>query len=157
MNSFNWRHVTEFIAVVSIVVSLLFVGIELRENSAIARVNAYNSFAENVAASQSALAADPILAPIMFRAFSGELPSNFSDVERFRAGIRFQSIVRNFESVFRSVQEGVLSEEDLTLISNVAPSLDNPFFKTTWHNTYRNLYSSDFVEYFEMLEWNSDE
>ena len=152
----DWRTVTELIAAVSIVTSLIFVGIELRENSAIARSNAYSVYAVSVSESQSALAAEPILLPIMRRAFTGELPSEFDEDEYFRAYLEFQSIVRLHEGLFRSVQEGILEENQLFLLS-ATDSFDNPFFRSIWPGRIRNSYTNDFVEHFETLAWNSAE
>ncbi len=60
MKEFNSRSVTELIAAGSIVISLIFVGMELRENSAIARYDAFKDYSSDVAVAQALSASDPI-------------------------------------------------------------------------------------------------
>ena len=67
----------------------------------------------------------------MRRAFTGELPSELDEDEYFRAYLEFQSIVRLHEGLFRSVQEGILEENQLFLLG-ATDSFDNPFFRSIW-------------------------
>ena len=53
MKEFNSRSVTELIAAGSIVISLIFVGMELRENSAIATYDAFKDYSSDVAVAQA--------------------------------------------------------------------------------------------------------
>jgi len=53
VKEFNSRSVTELIAAGSIVISLIFVGMELRENSAIATYDAFKDYSSDVAVAQA--------------------------------------------------------------------------------------------------------
>ena len=150
----NWKTASELAAVASIVLSLVYVGFELRENSAISRSDAYNTYAISVSENQANLALDPTLSSLMARAFRGAEPNEFTADEQFRISIFLQSILRLQEGLFQSVSEGILSEEHLGLVSG-AGAWNNPFFRQIWLRGFRVNYTSEFVDYFESLDWNT--
>jgi hypothetical protein len=60
--------------------------------------------------------------------------------------------VRVWEGLFRSVQAGVLPEEALESAAS-GILINNNFFRSNWAST-KQLYTSDFIAYFESLPWN---
>jgi len=152
MKEFNWRTISEIVAVASIVLSLLFVGLELRDNAAVARANAYREAATLAFSTMQDLAHDPELSHLMNRAFNGELPTSFDDDERFRISIFLNSIVQIVESRYRSMESGLIENSEGAGLAG--GSFQNPFFREIWTNGFRSTYAPDFVEYFESLAWN---
>ena len=153
MQTINWRIFTEIIASLSIVVSLVFVGLEIRENSAIAASDSYNQFALAVSETQLAAALDPELASLFQRTISprADDPEITRD-ERFQMILFFQSALRIWEGMYRSIDEGILSESDLNIITNYAGMLRNPTFRFYWSEYGgRTQYLPGFSNYIEQL------
>ena len=155
MNNINWRNATEIIAVTSIVLSLIFVGYELRENSAVARSNAFNVFIVSISENIQNLAGDPILAPLVVRVNHGAMPNDFDADEQFRITLHFDSLLRLWEGLYRSVQEGILGDEYLLVVGK-GGAFNNPYFRSIWPTDIRAGYTLDFVEFFQGLDWNSE-
>ncbi len=89
----------------------------------------------------------------MLRAFQGALPNEFENEEQFRIYLYFQAILGVQQSLFRAVSEGILSEEFLPLVSG-AGAFNNHYFRTIWFGGISDNYTSDFIVYFESLDWN---
>ncbi len=153
MNDSRWRTYAELIAVTSVVLSLFFVGYELRANSAIARSESYNSFAFNISEHARTLATDPILAPLLVRVGAGQARSEFDETEIFRLDQTYSSLLRIWEGLYQSIDEGILSEDNADIIG-VGGAFNNNYFRKHWFDGARNGYSDSFVESFEQLGWN---
>ena len=153
MSDSNWRVYAELLAVTSVVLSLFFVGYELRTNSAIARSESYNSFAFNISEHARVLATDPIIAPLLTRVNAGDVPSDFDETETFRVNNTYASNLRIWEGLFRSVDEGILTQDNLEMIGQ-GGAFNNPYFRSVWFGGMREGYSENFVDVFEKLSWN---
>ena len=89
-----------------VVLSLLFVGYEIRQSTAVARTAAFHSFMADRAAMLDLIATDPILAPLLARTIAGELPESLDDVERLRVQVYFTRSIRSWEGLFAAVRGG---------------------------------------------------
>ena len=152
MNKLNWQGITEILAAASIVLSMIFVGYEIRENSAVARATLLSTFAlEGV---PLALAQDAELASLMRRVAFGESYSDFDADEQFRITMFYQALLNVQNAYFVAAKDGVLEDSDQNPISN-SGAYDNDFFRITWNGFFRTQYSLEFVEFLESLNWNS--
>ena len=132
MNKLDWRIVTELVTAISIVVSLVFVGLELRETSAIARADAYLNTTTNAANTLQEVALDPSLANLMRRTIAGEMPETFNDDERFRIFVYFSSLVQLTEGRFRAAQAGLIPMEQIEGRPAAGGGFNNPYFRRIW-------------------------
>lgn len=154
MNSISWRSITELVAAISIVISLVFVGYELRENSAIARSDSFSAYTLAVAEINFDIATDPILTPLIRRVTEGGSRNEFDGDERYRVFLFYQGILNVYEGLFRAIEEGILPSNDLSSIFNIG-LFGNIYFEDLWSNSLRHVYSPGFIEFFETLEWNT--
>jgi hypothetical protein len=145
--------ISRMLGAVGMVLSLLFVGYEIRQNTAVARTDAFNSFMADRSALLDIIATDPILTPLIARATSGEQPDTFDEVERIRLQVYFTRSIRNWESLFTAVREGVLDEDALGVVGE-GGAFDNDFFRAIWPGL-RHRFAPDFVQFFEELSWNT--
>lgn len=153
MNKLSWRTVSEFIAAFSIVVSMIFVGLEIRGNSAVARATLVSTFAIEGAPMQ--LARDPIIAPILARVTSGEPMENFDAVESFRIAAFYTGMLNVQNAYFVASNEGVIQDGDQSAISN-SGAYSNIYFRALWESYFKDMYSREFIDYFESLSWNNE-
>jgi len=148
------KGVGQAVGAVGVVLSLLFVGYEIRQNTAVARTAAYHAIMADQGALLDVLATDPTLAPLLVRGMSGETAEGFSDEELFRIQIAHRRNVRGWEGLFFAVREGVLPHEALDIVGQ-GGAFNNPLFRSLWP-TLRLSYAPDFVEFFESLAWNHE-
>ena len=149
------KDIGQLASAASVVLSLLFVGFEIRQNTAIARLSAAQAFMADQSELFDLVATDPILAPLMQSVMAGAQPDEFGDVERFRIDVHLRRIVRGWEGLFAAVREGVLPRDALVVVG-AGGVFNNPYFRGLWPRL-RPSFSPDFVEFFELLEWNRQE
>ena len=147
-----WKESLELVGIAAIVVSLVFVGYELRQSTAIARSDAYSSFSSQFFELASNAALDKRMSGLISQVNQGALPGDFTPEERVSIRMYQAAAVRVWEGLFRSVQAGVLPEEALESAAS-GILINNNFFRSTWAST-KQLYTSDFIAYFESLPWN---
>ena len=73
----NWKDSLELVGIAAIVVSLVFVGYELRQNTAIARSDAYSSFSSRFFELASNAALDKRMSGLISQVNQGALPGDF--------------------------------------------------------------------------------
>ena len=148
----NWKDSLELVGIAAIVVSLIFVGYELRQSTAIARSDAYSSFSSQFFELASNAALNERLSGLISKVNQGALPGDFTPDEQVSIRMYQSAAVRVWEGLFRSVQAGVLPEEALESAAS-GILINNNFFRSNWAST-KQLYTSDFIAYFESLSWN---
>ena len=147
------KTVGQILATGTVVLFLGFVGFELRQNTAATRMTAFHSFQAGISENLVMLITDPILTPLFVRVTEGAMPADFDAEERFRLRLNFNHLLRQWEGLFRSVDQGILPDEVLNTIGQ-GRAFDNPYFRSIWPTEVRPSYDQDFVEFFEGLRWN---
>lgn len=148
----TWKDSLELVGIAAIVVSLVFVGYELRQSTAIARSDAYSSFSSQFLDLTIDAALDERMSTLISQVRQGALPEDFAPEDQVSIRIYQGAAVRVWEGLFRSVQAGVLPEDALESAAS-GMLINNEYFRSTWAST-KHLYTSDFVAYFERLPWN---
>ena len=146
------KSISQLMAIVSVVLSLLFVGYEIRQNTAVARSEAHNEFGSRITELLTTVAADQRLSLLVSQIGDGKLPKDFNPEDRISIRYLLTAAVRNTEARYRSVKEGILPESILGSGGSI-PLADNNFFRSTWPNA-KGKYSADFIEYLERGAWN---
>lgn len=148
----TWKNSVELIGATAIVVSLVFVGYELRQSTAVARSDAYNNFSFQFFDLVSSAALDERMSGLISQVNQGALPADFKPEDQVSIRMYQGAAVRVWEGLYRSVQAGVLPEDALESAAS-GMLINNKYFKFTWAST-KQLYTSEFVAYFESLPWN---
>lgn len=138
-----------------VILSLAFVAYELRQNTAVAQMEAYNNFVDGIRENDHFLASDPILTPLVVRVAQGAMPEDFTDEENFRVRLNYTGLLRLWEGLFRSVESGILPASSLNVVGR-GGAFDNAYFRSIWPSL-RGNFSEGFVEFFEGLEWVSEQ
>jgi hypothetical protein len=148
----EWNEIAELVGIAAIVVSLVFVGYELRQSTAIARSDAYSNFSTQFFDLASSAALDERMSGLISQVNQGALPGDFRPEDQVSIRMYQAAAVRVWEGLFRSVKAGVLPEEALESAAS-GILINNNFFRSNWAST-KQLYTSDFIAYFESLPWN---
>ena len=117
-NLTNLAAVAEIVAAVAVVLSLLYVGTEVRQNTKAVEGTTYQ---ELVRASNEYLltvAADSALAEILVRAWTD--PSQLTDAEKLRSFFYERVFWRNMENAYLQHGRGILGEQEWEVYSRIA-------------------------------------
>ena len=145
--------VIEIIGGISIIISLLFVGIQLQESSkstrsatAAATVSEVTSFYSNLGNNTEG---SRIFFEFMVR------PDSLSSTERFQAMMNSHGIMLTIQNSYYLVEEGTLDKKIKdSLIASIYAVKDNPGFIYFWE-TRKELFFKDFQMYVdEIMESN---
>ena len=142
----------EIVGVTAVVLSLIFVGIEINQNTNVARNQAYNDFTLRAQELALQVATDDVLPVLVSRIGDGELSSSFSSEEQVRIGQMFASAVRVWEGQYRSVESGLLPANVLIGVGE-GILLNNDYFREAWPRM-KHQFTEDFVIFFEAQPWN---
>ena len=99
----------EVLGLVAVAVSLVFVGLEVRQNTIASRAAAYQEHGLHLSNQWFALAQDPALARILF---AGE--DNWdalTEVEKSQLTYAYVAIFRSYETILLQVEEGLLDQD----------------------------------------------
>lgn len=149
MKSLTTHNLVEAIGMLGIMGSLIFVGIEVSQNSSIARTASYQSYINGFTVLNLAQINNDKLNLLMVRASEGTSTGDFAPEERRKIGLFYIALLRQWEGLFRSVNEGILSEEMLTIVGE-GHLLDYRVFKEMWPDI-RLLFTEDFREFIDSI------
>lgn len=136
----------EVIGLICLVLSLIFVGVQIRQNNSIAKAEAYQSFVSSMNDLYIAMA-QPHVGEALNRVYMQGVPfEDLSSIEKGYFISIFTSIIRIHEGIFKQVQAGVLDESAYSLVSGYFR--DSGQMKTTWM-TQRGNISDDFRIFIE--------
>ena len=142
------KTIGQMLAAASVVMSLLFVGYEIRQNTAVARTAAAQAFTQQIIDLNAILVAEGYPA-LNTRMAEGALRADFNSDDQMRIDVTVMSLLRIWESLFRAVEVGIVDEELLNPIGGAGPSpFDYPHFIESWP-FYRSGFTEDFAAYFE--------
>ena len=138
----------QMLAAASVVLSLLFVGYEIRQNTSVARTAAAQAFTQQIIDLNAILVADGYPA-LNTRMAEGALRSDFNPDEQMIIDVTHMSLLRIWESYFRAVEAGIVDEEILNPLGGAGPSpFGHAYFVESWP-FYRGGFTEDFASYFE--------
>jgi len=113
MAKLSVRVLGEVVAVVSVVLSLVFVGLQLRQSAVVARASAYQELSLTAAEGFRARAFDRELNDLIVRAGSSDpaVCGTLTDSDINLVRVYVLSVLRLHQSAFLGVQEGLLRPE----------------------------------------------
>ncbi len=150
MKSLTIHNLVEAIGMLGIMGSLIFVGIEVGQNSSIARTASHQSYINGFTVLNLAQINDDKLNSLMVRASNGTSINGFSPEERRKLGLFYIALLRQWEGLYRSVNEGILSEEMLNIVG-AGHLLGYRAFKEMWPDI-RLLFTEDFRGFIESID-----
>ena len=109
------RAIGEVVAILGVALSLLFVGLQLRQNAVVARASAYQDLGIAMAEGWRLRASDPELNDLVSRAGSADpdVWSSLTDSDKRRVRAYTLSFLRIYQSAYLEVQQGLLPPEAL--------------------------------------------
>ena len=137
----------ELIAAASIVLSLVFVGYELRQASTVARLEAIHAYSMSVSEHTRELSHNPELALLVLNSIQNIRMDELTAKESAQLVLHHHALLNIYHGLYSSVREGIIPEEYLTVLSGDG-SLKSEYFRGLWP-TIETLYSDDFAVFIE--------
>jgi hypothetical protein len=144
----KWNRVREAVGFLGVVASLLFVGAEIRQNTAATRGQTRQELAALNQEFLVLLTQDSVFSELFFRAWveGGDLDP--SEVRRAEMMMTLQ--MRRLENVFFQYQEGLVDETALRSYGLQDVNMSNLRFEEWWiDKNWRAAFHPDFVQFLE--------
>lgn len=140
-------HVFEAVGIGTVIVSLLFVAVELHQNTKAVHGQTNQAIADNVNALYLAIATDNELSAAWHKLLNNVPSSQLSNEEKIILEMALLSGFRRVENIWYQVEEGLIEERALTRIGYLPYT--KVFATETWKK-YRNGFDPMFLQYFEL-------
>jgi hypothetical protein len=137
----------EGLAAVGVMLSLVFVGYEIRQNTQVSWAAAIQGATDQSLQTILAWSEDEQAVTLLGRLLNGEVPSNFTNYENTKPRLIYLAALRVAESRYRQSMLGIL--EDPTILAGPAAFLRAPYLFERW-DRLKPAVSADFAEDFEV-------
>ena len=147
----NRRSIPEVIAAIGVIVSLIFIGVEIRQNTAAARGATFQAISDGAAQSAFDVASSDHLPRLFAQIRASDPPlSEFSAEDQERLRFIYLFTVRRLENVWVQVNEGVVDEAAFERFQPRVGYVGARSFVDFW-SAGKPAFSSDFVSHLETL------
>ncbi len=143
------KAIRETLAALGVIASMVFVGMEIRQNTAIAKMAAAQTFTQQQLDLNQVILTEGYPA-LNTRMIEGAPRRDFSSGDQLRLDATYLSVIRIWESLYRSVELGIQDQEMLDAITDGPSPFASPYFIESWP-FYRGAFTEDFASYFEEL------
>ena len=140
------KRIAEIAAAVGVILSLVFVGVEIRQNTAAVRAQTRQQLTDSSSEFLLSLATTD-LGELWGRFIRGD---SLTFGERYRIGAGLIAAVRNIENVYLQTQEGVIDESALLSYGWRGSIVYGSDSFAEWWQTNSDRFHPDFVVAFEM-------
>jgi hypothetical protein len=141
--------IAQVLSASAVVLGLVFVGYELRQNTAIMRGATMQAISDKYVDYVTTLV-ESVPADLMRRVHSGETTENFTPLENTQINILLNAFVQMLENSFLQHREGLVSEAVFDSYGWTWGMIQTARFEEYWRNrSSPHVTSPDFVEFFE--------
>jgi len=150
MNLSKYSELLTLTANIGVVVGIVFLGVEIRQNTNMMQAQTRDSITEKTLGSLALTADNKYAADILWRGSNGEIePSSGPD------WVSFATLVRSYFTMYENesyqYDQGLFTEEEFAArLSTWRTNLQRVGFRNAW-TRYRGTYSASFVERMDLL------
>jgi len=141
---------TELVGAVGVILSLLYVGKQLKQTNTMSRSAARQSLSTQMNDWAMAIAASPSLSESFSKVhFQGLVREGATELERIQVAYAFLGIVGQIHFAYELQKEGILTQEEVDGLNGPGGVLfRQPYLASLWPNL-RPTYPQDFGRWFE--------
>ena len=147
----NWEAVGaigEIIGACAVVISIVYLSVQIRQNSRVSKAVAIQSWATSAALEKSAIFSDPDLAALILLASTAEGDIDVTD--KLRAHTYFTQLFNTFELLFFQWENGTVDSKFFEgKASAYLGNLSAPGIRVFWEETKQTHYDERFCAYVE--------
>jgi hypothetical protein len=137
------------LSAVGVVISLVFVGYELRQNTAAVKAAAIQELSSQSVDFLTAWSTDDVLPALLARTSQGATPDEFTPEENQRLTLLYLTALRAYEARFIQVQLGVLDEDIFESMAGASAFYRRPWLRARWGEIFETSLGPDFAVYFK--------
>lgn len=143
------RAIRETAAALGVILSLLFVGIEIRANTRAVQGSTLQGIADQSIDLQMSIVENDNLVRLMPRIIEGELlPDSLDSQDRYRVLVTYLSILRVAENRFRQAELGTVPEGGYEQFGGRSILFGTPYFRELWPIVRSNV-TDEFAAFLE--------
>lgn len=142
------RTVIEIIGFLSVVGSLAFVGVEIRQNTSAVRGATNQAISDQVGELMLTIATDDNLAELVKRLYDGETQNQFDPVDDMRLFMTIMTGLRRIENIFLQIEDGILDDRAFDRIG--LSFYRSNYGREIWLAN-RQFFDREFVPFFDEL------
>ena len=142
------RTIVEIIGFLSLVGSLAFVGVEIRENTSAVRGATNQAISDQVGELMLTIATDDNLARLVKRLYDGETQDQFDPVDDMRLYMTIMTGLRRVENIFLQIEDGILDDRAFDRIG--LSFYRSNYGQEIWQAN-KQFFDREFVPFFEKL------
>lgn len=91
------------LANIGVIAGIVFLAYEMRQNTQVARQEAYSSFTQSITDVNTTIMSSERLADLIARARQGAMPQDFTESERVRLDLTNIALIRVYEGLYQSL------------------------------------------------------
>ena len=143
------RMIREGLAALGVILGLLFVGIEIRANTAAIQGSTLQGMSDQSTNLQMQFVTDENLVRLMPQIIGDSiLPTSLDGEDRYRVLVSYLSVIRVAENRFQQAELGTVPGAGLEQFGGGSVLYTTPYLRAIWP-TIRENFAAPFVEYFE--------
>ena len=142
------RTVIEIIGFLSVVGSLAFVGVEIRQNTSAVRGATNQAISDQVGELMLTIATDDNLAELVKRLYDGETQNQFDPVDDMRLFMTIMTGLRRIENIFLQIEDGIL---DARAFDRIGLSFYRSNYGREIWQANRQFFDREFVPFFDEI------
>ncbi len=136
----------EIISALGVVASLIFVALEVRQNTAAIKAAAIQDISATTTEYLNAWSTDERIPALFSRVAAGDLVADFSTEENQRLSFMYMTVLRAYEARFLQIELGVIGDEVLASMAGASAMFDDAWFAERW-DAFEPLVSPGFAAY----------
>lgn len=141
----DWGHIAEIFGAVAVVVSLVYVGVQLQQNTEAIQAQTSQQVMATYTDAQLPILGEESIAPILVKADAGQ---PLTTEEAYRLDVWAHLVISNWEQTYRSHQNGQLEDEVWEAWDRYFRwSLKLPYVRDAWVNNPIEGYTASFTRY----------
>ena len=138
-------NVGEFLGAVAVLVSLIYLALQIRQNTTTVRAGTSAAISESLARFQEVVGSDPKTARLWIRGFGGDPSLDSEDALQF--GLLFASYMRRVENAYYQQLRGFVDPQHWQTTERTLSTLMGSMGARDWWARSRNIYSDRFAAY----------
>ena len=148
------RTIVEIFGLTSVISSLIFVGVEISQNTKAVRGATHQSVSDQVSEYYLTIASDKRLADLAALTFTNEIPRDeLSKGDRLSLDLVIMTGVRRIENIYMQHKNGILGDDAFKMIG--MDSYRTDYAKGAW-NDWKSGFDPDFIVFYETLRDNNN-
>ena len=144
----NNRTVVEIVGLTSVIGSLIFVGVEISQNTAAVRGATQQEVSYQISEMYRIMAENERIAFLMGKVLSGRSSSELNETDLMRVGAFIRMGYRRIENIYLQYRNGLLTESAFTRIG--LNSYRTTIAREIWEDRKED-FDPEFAEFFEKL------